>query len=358
MFDFRQLIKIVESMFITEALTKGSQNIMTNKKLVAGLADAIRDDAMFNASSFPAGFAKTAQKAKDEELATWFLEQLDKIEAEGYAGKVYSRDGVNSAWIVNRYIAGSHNWEDILGTLNMNLLKFYTLKNRNLLDDNHKDLQQFKSAKELGRYMVTHYSQQLEDLEKQLAAAARKKATVAAKVVDNEDYVVRIILNRNAACTYGSGANWCTANTNSDFHYNSYSSKAVLFQLYPKEPDEVNKIKGGRPITGPERYQFDAGGPNFMDLADDPVPPRVVAEKFPFLGTDLVNGLTHVKDQLQTIINDAAVNPALKDNRDSVVKPYNIDDEIKKLQGMFNRGYFTDKVRPVAPEEETPQLPT
>ena len=69
--------------FLTEAvaLTKGSQRVMNDKNMVMNLADTIRDDARSNPSAFPAGANRTFQKAPDEELAAWFLENLDKIEA-------------------------------------------------------------------------------------------------------------------------------------------------------------------------------------------------------------------------------------------------------------------------------------
>ena len=316
---------------------------------MAKLADAVRDDAMFAPAAFPAGFAKTAQKATDETLANWFLEQLDRIEAGGYNGTVYSRNGVNNMWVVTRYIAGSHNWEDIEGTLNMNLLKFYTLKNRDMLDANHQDLQQFKSVRELGQYMVYHYSDKLKDLEQQLANAAKKKTSRAIKVVDNDDYSIYMILNRNASCIYGLGANWCTANTSSGNFFHSYSGRAALFQIYPKKPQEVNKNKGGKAITGNERYQFDAGGPNFMDIADDPVRPDVVAKRFPYLGDDLVTSLQQNAEGLQGFIDKAIEDPALQQSDDTKVKPYKVEDEVQKLRKMYDSGYFTKEKRPAEP---------
>jgi hypothetical protein len=127
-----QFFSLIESLLMEAvALTKGSQRVMNDKNLVANLADSVRDDARSHPSAFPAGSSRTFQKAPDEQLAQWFLENIDKIEKEGYEGTVYSRDGVNSEWIVRRYIAGSHNWEDLTGVMNMNLRDWYLLKNRN-----------------------------------------------------------------------------------------------------------------------------------------------------------------------------------------------------------------------------------
>ena len=138
-----KLKDLIEGLLLEATLTKGSQRVMANKDLVAGIADALRDDARTHPQNFPAGANRSFQKAPDEELARWFLEKLDDIEKEGYEGTVYSRDGVNSDWIARRYIAGSHNMEDLIGVLNMNLRDWYLLKNRDMLDPNHRDLPKF-----------------------------------------------------------------------------------------------------------------------------------------------------------------------------------------------------------------------
>ena len=139
------LTKLIEAFLLeAAALTKGSQRVMADKKLVQALAATVRDDAAINPSAFPPGSKNNFKKATDEAVAQWFLENIDQIEREGYEGTVYSRDGTNSDWIVRRYIAGSHTWEDLTGVMNMNLRDWYLLKNRNLLDTNHKTLFFFK----------------------------------------------------------------------------------------------------------------------------------------------------------------------------------------------------------------------
>ena len=112
----------VFAIFLVEAaLTKGSLRVIKDKNLVAGLADAVRDDSRMNPKVFPPNSSKIFSKASDEEVANWFLENIDAIERAGYEGTIYSRDGVNNEWIARRYIAGSHTWEDLIGVMNMNL---------------------------------------------------------------------------------------------------------------------------------------------------------------------------------------------------------------------------------------------
>ena len=349
------------------ALTKGSQRVLNDKNLVLNLADAIRDDSRSHPAAFPPGFNRTSQKAPDQQLAEWFLENIDKIEREGYDGIIYSRDGVNSEWIARRYIAGSHNWEDLTGVMNMNLCDWYLLKNRNMLDPNHKDLPKFNSVRDIGYYMTTHYKDKLEKLRDASKNAARNKMAKSVKLIDNDDYRVYTTLNRAAGCALGLGTQWCTANSASGMHYHSYSNRAMLFQLFPyvKEKDKEGKLTnvkdedGKKELDQNEKYQFDAGGPNFMDVTDRPASAKVVSEKFPFLFTDLASALKEKKPQMEKAFADLSQDPTLQSD-DFKIKTYEIDDEIEKLHKFVDRGYFTDQVRKKEkPADELPveQLP-
>lgn len=334
------------------ALTKGSQRVMNDKKLVAGLADAMRDDVMTHPQNFPPGSKKSFQTAPDEELAHWFLENLDKIEREGYEGTIYSRDGVYSDWIVRRYIAGSHNWEDITGVMNMNMRDWTLLKNRNLLDPNHRDIPKFNSVRDLGSYMSTHYADKLEKIRDAAKNAARNKMAKNVKLVDNDDYRIYTTLNRAAGCALGLGTQWCTANSNNPKHFHTYSNKAMLFQVFPYAKEEKNgdivnmsDEDGKKILNDKQKFQFDAGGLNFMDITDNPVTPAIVAQKFPYLYTDLSKALKTNKDKMEQAFKDLSADPTLQ-GEDYKIKTYEIDNEIKKLHKFIDRGYFTDEVRP------------
>lgn len=334
------------------ALTKGSQRVLNDKNLVVNLADAIRDDARSHPSAFPTGFSRTSQKAPDQQLAEWFLENIDKIEKEGYDNIVYSRDGVNSDWIARRYISGSHNWEDLTGVMNMNLCDWYLLKNRNMLDTNHKDLPKFGSVRDVGYYMTTHYKDKLEKIRDAAKAASLNKLQKSVKLVDNDDYRIYTTLNRRAGCALGLGTQWCTANSTYGGHFHTYSNKAMLFQLFPyvKTKDDAGNFTtvkdedGKKEMNGVEKYQFDAGGPNFMDITDKPANAGSIRTKFPFLYTDLSSALKAKKPELEKAFEELSIDPTLQ-HEDFKIKTYEIDEEIKKLHKFVDRGYFTDEVR-------------
>jgi len=350
---------LIEAILMEAAtLTKGSQRVMNNKAMVADLADAIRDDARTNPPAFPPNAARTFQKAPDEQLAQWFLENIDNIEREGYEGTIYSRDGVNSEWIARRYIAGSHSWEDLTGVMNMNMRDFYILKNRNMLDANHTDIPKFNSVRDIGHYMTTHYKDKLDKVRDAAKNAARNKMAKSIKLIDNDDYRVYTTLNRAAGCLLGLGTQWCTANSTSDTWYHKYSDRAMLFQMFPyaKQQDKEGKFinvkdeDGKKELSDTEKFQFDAGTPAFMNATDQPAPAAAIAKKFPYLYTDLAKALKANKEKMSQAFKDMSGDPTLQ-AKDYKIKTYEIDDEIKKLEVFLNKGYFTDEVRPKSKAE-------
>jgi len=360
------LRRLIESFLIEAvALTKGSQKVLSDKKLVSALAARVRRDADFNPSVFPPGSDKKFDKATDDVVATWFLESIDKIEKDGYEGTRWSRDGLYSDWIVRKYIEGRHNWEDIIGVLNMNMRDWYILNTRNLLDPIHKNIPKFSGVRDLGNVLVHHYSAALAEVRDAAKFAARDKLARNIKVVDNDDYKIFAALNRAAACKLGSGTQWCTANSSSGSLYNSYSGQAMLFQMFPKNPEIVDKISkfSGKQTRGPEKYQFGADtGVSFKDIADDSVNPEMIRTKFPYLYTDILSSLKTNKDRIKTAIEELSADPDLQDADMTKIKSYKIDDEIKKLKVFKDRGYFTDLVRPKEKsdnddaDQEQPQL--
>jgi len=174
------------------------------------------------------------------------------------------------------------------------------------------------------------------------------KIAKKAKIVDNEDYSIYTVFNWAAARALGLGTQWCTANSKNNHNYETYASRAMVFQVYPKNPEHVDregKVLGKR-TTGPEKYQFDAGTPCFHDIADDPASKPEIIEKFPYIYSDLVKGLKQHKSQLEILMKEMSEDPQLAGNEAGKTKVYDIDDEIKKLKKLQNLGYFTDQVRP------------
>ncbi len=331
-------------------LSKGSKKILQNRRMAADLAAAIRDDLDINPSFFPPNATRTFSRMNDQQLVEWFLGELDNIEQRGYDGVTYSTDGKDNEWIVQKYIKGAHDWEDITGKLNQQLYNFYLLKRYNKLEPKHQNLPQFNGIKDLGRYMVQYYSNELKNLEDEVRLEMLKKKARSIKLVDNDDYRVYITLNRAANQLLGKGSTWCTTNSGTDNHWRHYSDQAMLFQLIPKNAEHVKLDKAGRQISGNEKYQFGAdAGMSFMDIADHKYPAQIVSQRFPYLGSDIISALNDKKKELNDYIAELNKDPAMQDPSVKV-PPYRIENEIQKLKQFQNMGYFTNQVRP-KPEE-------
>ena len=341
-------------------LSKGSRNVLANKNLVATIADVLRDDARMHPGEF-GGKAKELAKATDENLVIWFLAQLDRMEKEGYEGIVYSRDGVNNLWIAQRYAAYNDTWEDITGKLQPAMSDFYLLKNRNMLEPKHAELNSYRGVRDLGAYMTTHYGNQLEELRRVAKANAQNKNKKAIKLIDNEDYQVFIPLNRTAACVLGGGSRWCTAMSHTDAHYHSYSNQAMLYVLLPKNAKVTKVQKDGKVFDSAEKFQF---GPDsymsFKDITDAQVNKREMVSRFPYLYTDIATQLAAKKGEIENLLDTLEDDPKLQ-SKDLKIKKYNVDDEIQKLHKFVDQGYMTDEVRPpaepAAPELAAPEQP-
>lgn len=350
------------------ALSKGSNNVFKDSKLVTNIANTVRDDADFHPGAFPNGMARKFEKMPDADVARWFLEELDKIEQRGYEGSVYSRDGVNNFWITQCYVNGTANWEDIYGNLNMILRDWYLLKNRGMLEPRHDSITKFKSINDLGAVVTRHYGGDLEDLRKKDANKAKQKLAKSILLVDNDDYRIYLPMNRVASCLLGDKAMWCTANSEYDTHYHSYAGRAMLFIIIPYYKDENGKktlkptevtiqqgANAGKKVTTIEKYQFDTGSMDFMDITNRNVKPELVAGMFPHLYSDIKTALKVKKPEIEAALASYAEDPTLQ-TKDTKIKMYDIDKEAEKLGQFLQRGHFTNSERKAETKNQE-QLP-
>lgn len=322
--------------------TSGARNVLANKQLVSRIADHIRFDR-----TVPANIRRDRTKT-DLDLATWFVNELDRIEAAGVHGVVSVRDGKNHMWIAKCYANGNDLWEDITGEYPETIRDFMLLKNRNLLDPNHKEITQYNGVKNLHRYLVTHYSDMLEDLRKDAVLNAIIKNKRSTLIVDNPDYKIWLLQNRGAACAFGKGATFCTASSTDPGNWERYSRAGAIFGMVPSEQRSYTGTDAfGKPQKElPEKFQFDAPSHQFKNPLDKQVSAEDIKERFPYLYTDLVAGLRAHKNEIE--------NP--KEETGIEKKVYDVDKEIEKLTTNLAQ-YWTDKKRPAkkeTPAEEPP----
>lgn len=357
------LRELFESAILLEA-TRGGQQVLANKNLVAGVADQLKDDI-----SVPSAQRNAFRKMSDEQVAQWFVDKIEAVDRAGYQGITFARDGQFINWLAVNYSNGMDIWEDIEDVYPMAMNQYVALKNRRrpdgqpYLDPKHNDYQKFKGVKVLANYMITHYAGVLEQIEaaaKRSAADKKWRATArSVKIVDNEDYDIYILRNRAAAILFGKSCLYCTANENNEERFEMYSRTQPLFGLVPKK---LPKLKDARAGVSAEpnivqKFQFDAnprghgdGGHEFKDYLNSNVPVSRVRETFPYLKYDIVQGLRANAEAIEN-------NPDEVDKEGNPIpqKTYSVEDAIRKFTTEFAQ-YLTDKRRP-APKPEGEENP-
>jgi len=247
--------------------------------------------------------------------------------------------------------------------LNQQMYNWYLLNKYKKLEPRHKNIPSFNGVLDLGKYMTSYYADELKDLANEAEREKLKKLAKSIKLVDNDDYKIYITLNRSSNMLIGANTTWCTTNSSTHAHWDSYSAQGFLYQLFPKQAEQVSIKRWDRNanIEGFERYQF---GPDrsysFKDIGDQTVSSEVVRERFPYLYTDITTALKQHKGEYQKAIDELSEDPAMKSDPSIKVPHYKIDDEIKKLKGFIDRGYMTEEKRPTEKSkddsEESPQL--
>jgi len=315
--------------------TSGAKNVLANKQLVSRIADHIRFDR-----TVPTNIRRDRTKT-DLDLATWFVNELDKIDAAGVHGVISVRDGKNHMWLAKCYANGNDLWEDITGEYPETIRDFMLLRNRNLLDANHKELTQYNGVKNLHRYLVTHYDNILKDLRKDAVLNAIIKNKRSILVVDNPDYKIWLLQNRGAACAFGKGATFCTASSTDPGNWERYSKAGAIFGMVPAEQRSYTGTDAfGKPQKElPEKFQFDAASYQFKNPLDMQVSAEQIKERFPYLYTDLVAGLRAHKNEIEAPREESGIEK----------KVYDVEAEIQKLNKLSS--YWTDKKRPVVKEK-------
>lgn len=129
-------------------------------------------------------------------------------------------------------------------------------------DLKNTDLMKYKSVEELeatlqdeGSYKVLSDRQALR--RKQKVVRNTDLSQDAEKVYEDEDWEVWIPYTWEASCKLGRGTEWCTATTESDNYFKSYTEDGPLYINIDKK-------------TG-EKYQFHFDSESFMDASDNPI---------------------------------------------------------------------------------------
>ena len=120
-----------------------------------------------------------------------------------------------------------------------------------------RDINQYKSLKDLVKA-----SQEAQ----QNVSKRELKKTGANK---DDSYLVIVPTTYEASCFYGAGTKWCTAASDRDSHFNSYSRKGVLMYILNKdlpETDPLYKIALYKSYSGGQESYYDATDKQMSDI--------------------------------------------------------------------------------------------
>lgn len=197
-----------------------------------------------------------ARQPDDEELYNEFFEVAE--EADPTPNKIYVR------WIVYRFLDKSiTRFEDISSTIAEFLLKYHSLKVHNRLNDPADgaptiptDINQIKTSTDISTVhaeLTPKWNRLNQELGKRLVKSKGKSTEVY------KDDQVRVIvpMNKEAACYYGQGTQWCTASSIGKNHFDNYNERGRLYILIPINPKH----------TG-EKYQLHFASGQYMDEHD------------------------------------------------------------------------------------------
>ncbi len=166
-------------------------------------------------------------------------------------------------WLALRYLDGTFRlWEDAIGGHIVEVLQqFHELKQRQQLPPELADINRVKGRDKLGLFASD--VRDLYDDFKKAKGEDEEKAQLA-KGDANEvfsDGHVRVIVpeDKQAACYYGQGTQWCTAATQGANYFGEYNHDGNLYILLPTKPQYDG-----------EKYQLHFASGQYMDETDTP----------------------------------------------------------------------------------------
>ena len=154
-------------------------------------------------------------------------------------------------WILNLYKQNKLKDEDFYKVTDY--LTAFDKKKKNFAN---KDIGQFKSLPDLYTALENIDTSHLTD--RQIERRRRSAYDEAEKVFEDGEWVIYTPKTYNASCTLGKGTQWCTAYSENDRYYNSYTEQGPLYIVINKGDDRI-------------KYQFHKESHSFMNAKDDPV---------------------------------------------------------------------------------------
>ena len=230
----------------------------------------------YNKNYLKTNFEKTYEQKinKDHSLPknTSFDEFLLKIESPLKQQNKFQIIDPYMKWIVEKYVNdGIRYFEDIHSKTIPALLTYDSLKRKNKLKPEHRDIGKIKSLNELLDILGEYSEENIKSGKEQDKEIEQKfYESGEAKLIYNDSEIKVIVpKTEKASCFFGRNTKWCTAATKGSNMFSEYAEKGDLYIVLIKKNNE--------------RYQFHFETNQYMDQEDEPINPRKLANIYPKL---------------------------------------------------------------------------
>lgn len=206
----------------------------------------------------------------DDEEVMWIVNELNTYvsnllkyfeDADPTPNKQYTE------WIIRRYIDGGIRFlEDVDSTVAENLAIYHELKTRRMIPPELMDIGKVKGV------AMVHFFRKVYNIYRELPDQVEKAKGNAKEFYDDADIRIITPVDKEAACYYGQGTQWCTASTKSTNYFDHYNSQSPLYIIIPKKPEHVG-----------EKYQLHFGTDFYANENDISVPLKKLIQRWPQL---------------------------------------------------------------------------
>jgi hypothetical protein len=206
----------------------------------------------------------------DDDEVMWIVNELNTYvsnllkyfeDADPSPNKQYTE------WIIRRYIDGGIRYlEDVDSTVAEGLAIYHELKTRRMIPPELMDIGKVK-GKDMVRFYRAVYS-----IYRELPDQVERAKGNAEEFYNDADIRIVVPADKEAACYYGQGTQWCTASTKSTNYFDHYNSQGPLYIIIPKKPEHEG-----------EKYQLHFGTDFYANENDSGVPLKKLINRWPQL---------------------------------------------------------------------------
>jgi len=245
-------------------------------------------------------------------LGAYISEVLKFFEdADPTANKQYTE------WIIRRFIDGGIRYlEDVDSTVAENLAIYHELKTRRMIPPELMDINKFKG--DANPNSVIRFFRKVYNIYRELPEQVEKAKGNADEFYNDEDVRIIIPNDKEAACYYGQGTQWCTASTKSTNYFGSYNRQGKLYIVLPKNPAHEG-----------EKFQLHFATNFYANENDKGVRLQTLIARWPQLHKVFHNQIMDAFDGEQSIASVFLATPETLDNWDDIVID-NISPSIEK----------------------------